>query len=293
MVGRRGAQLRGKRRRAVVGKLIGVDPWMVNPFHAKCGEVDLQSGEGQDCLAGNVDAEGLPPLAVTREQTFHFPPLDDDLALANEWAALFNTKFFKAYPRRDLVVDEETLVAFPGAVLFVTHDRRFLRALATLIVSSAFAAGTLCAADSDVLTLDRALRAAETHSQILTAYDASARASRERAVAAAQLPDPVLQLALDNLPAEGDMAFSLDEEPMTMQKVGVMQAYARSSKREARSTQCKREAETAELRREVGLGERERTVRQSHLAHGRAGGRAQYFPIQHPGSADLVRGARL
>lgn len=31
-------------------------------------------------VTGNVDAEGLPPLVVTREQTFHFPPLDDDLA---------------------------------------------------------------------------------------------------------------------------------------------------------------------------------------------------------------------
>jgi glutamate--cysteine ligase len=38
------------------GKLIGVDPWMVNPFHAKCGEVDLQTGEGQEVLAGHVDA---------------------------------------------------------------------------------------------------------------------------------------------------------------------------------------------------------------------------------------------
>jgi glutamate--cysteine ligase len=38
------------------GKLIGVDPWMVNPFHAKCGEVDLLCGEGQECLASNVDA---------------------------------------------------------------------------------------------------------------------------------------------------------------------------------------------------------------------------------------------
>jgi glutamate--cysteine ligase len=38
------------------GKLIGVDPWMVNPLHAKCGEVDLQTGEGQEVLAGNVDA---------------------------------------------------------------------------------------------------------------------------------------------------------------------------------------------------------------------------------------------
>lgn len=139
--------------------------------------------------------------------------------------------------------------------------RVFRCALATLIFSSAFSAGTLCAADSDVLTLDKALRAAETHSQILTAYDASARASQERAVAAAQLPDPVLQLALDNLPAEGDMAFRLDEEPMTMQKVGVMQTYTRSSKRKARSTQFKSEAETAELRRQASVAElREQTA---------------------------------
>ncbi len=37
------------------GKLIGVDPWMLNPLHAKCEQVDYQSGEGQECLAANVD----------------------------------------------------------------------------------------------------------------------------------------------------------------------------------------------------------------------------------------------
>jgi len=38
------------------GKLIDVDPWMVNPFHAKCGEVDLQANVGIECLADNVSA---------------------------------------------------------------------------------------------------------------------------------------------------------------------------------------------------------------------------------------------
>ncbi|HUP84068.1 MAG TPA: FAD-dependent oxidoreductase [Acidimicrobiales bacterium] len=33
-----------------------------------------------DVLAGNEEAEGLPQFVVTREQTFHFAPLDDDLA---------------------------------------------------------------------------------------------------------------------------------------------------------------------------------------------------------------------
>ncbi|WP_295993766.1 glutamate--cysteine ligase [Rugamonas sp.] len=38
------------------GKLIGVDPWMLNPFYAKCGAVDLMSGEGEECLVASVDA---------------------------------------------------------------------------------------------------------------------------------------------------------------------------------------------------------------------------------------------
>jgi glutamate--cysteine ligase len=36
------------------GKLIDVDPWMVNPFHTKCGEIDFQEGTGTECLADNV-----------------------------------------------------------------------------------------------------------------------------------------------------------------------------------------------------------------------------------------------
>jgi glutamate--cysteine ligase len=36
------------------GKLIDVDPWMVNPFHAKCGEINFQDDQGSECLADNV-----------------------------------------------------------------------------------------------------------------------------------------------------------------------------------------------------------------------------------------------
>ena len=38
------------------GKLIGVDPWLINPMFEKCGEVDLGRAEGVDCVRGNVDA---------------------------------------------------------------------------------------------------------------------------------------------------------------------------------------------------------------------------------------------
>jgi glutamate--cysteine ligase len=36
-------------------KLIDVDPWMLNPYFGKCGEINLQERSGEDCLAANVD----------------------------------------------------------------------------------------------------------------------------------------------------------------------------------------------------------------------------------------------
>jgi glutamate--cysteine ligase len=38
------------------GKLIGVDPWMLNPYFNKCGEINFQEATGEECLASNVDA---------------------------------------------------------------------------------------------------------------------------------------------------------------------------------------------------------------------------------------------
>jgi len=37
-------------------KLIDVDPWMLNPYFAKCGEIDFQEHNGEECLMSNVDA---------------------------------------------------------------------------------------------------------------------------------------------------------------------------------------------------------------------------------------------
>ena len=38
------------------GKLIGVDPWLINPMFTRCGEVDLSQASGMECLRTNVDA---------------------------------------------------------------------------------------------------------------------------------------------------------------------------------------------------------------------------------------------
>ena len=45
-------------------------------------------------------------------------------------------------------------------------------------------------------------------------------------------------------------------------------------------------------RQRIRLGQRQRAVRPLRDAHGRAGLAAQHLPLQHPGPADLVRGAR-
>ncbi|OGA94953.1 MAG: glutamate--cysteine ligase, partial [Burkholderiales bacterium RIFCSPHIGHO2_12_FULL_61_11] len=38
------------------GKLVGVDPWLINPMYAQCGEVNFAEGLGFECLTTNVDA---------------------------------------------------------------------------------------------------------------------------------------------------------------------------------------------------------------------------------------------
>jgi glutamate--cysteine ligase len=38
------------------GKLLGIDPWLINPMFAKCEDVSFAEGADMECLATNVDA---------------------------------------------------------------------------------------------------------------------------------------------------------------------------------------------------------------------------------------------
>ncbi len=38
------------------GKLLGIDPWLINPMFAQCGEVNFAENTGMECLTTNVDA---------------------------------------------------------------------------------------------------------------------------------------------------------------------------------------------------------------------------------------------
>ena len=38
------------------GKLLGIDPWLINPMFAQCGEVNIAEGQGMECVSTHVDA---------------------------------------------------------------------------------------------------------------------------------------------------------------------------------------------------------------------------------------------
>lgn len=99
-----------------------------------------------------------------------------------------------------------------------------------------------CAADPS-LTLADAQRRAVEHSRLPAAQDFAADASRNMAVAAGQLPDPVLKVGVDNLPVSGADRFSTTNDFMTMRRIGVMQEITRADKRRLRAERYEREAE--------------------------------------------------
>ena len=39
---------------AEFSQLLQIDPWLVNPYHARCGEIDFHARAGEECLAANV-----------------------------------------------------------------------------------------------------------------------------------------------------------------------------------------------------------------------------------------------
>ena len=106
---------------------------------------------------------------------------------------------------------------------------------------------------TDGLTLADAQHMAQARSRQLVADAALASAAREQAVAAGQLPDPVLKAGLNSLPVDGPDRFSLTRDSFTMFSVGVMQEFTRGDKRRARSARFEREAEVAQAGRMVAL----------------------------------------
>src|SRR5712671_2815267 len=114
---------------------------------------------------------------------------------------------------------------------------------AVLKLSFCAALGIASAAQAQTLRLEEAQRRAVDRSRQLVAQDSAVRSSRELAVAAGQLPDPVLKAGIDNLPVNGPDQFSTTRDFMTMRRIGVMQELTRGEKRDLRAQRFEREAE--------------------------------------------------
>jgi outer membrane protein TolC len=93
------------------------------------------------------------------------------------------------------------------------------------------------------LTLAEAQRRAVERSRQLNAKDFAVAASRDMAVAARQLPDPVLKVGIDNLPVNGSDRYSLTNDSMTQRRVGFAQEITRSDKRRLRADSFERRAQ--------------------------------------------------
>ncbi|WIO74297.1 TolC family protein [Porticoccaceae bacterium LTM1] len=117
------------------------------------------------------------------------------------------------------------------------------KALVLLVLAvHALAVNASTADQKSALTLNNAERQALSNEPGAQALQLKASALASEAVAAAQLPDPKLQVSLDNLPTDG---FKFDQEPMTQFKIALSQQIPATGALEAQSGIRKEQSQAA------------------------------------------------
>jgi outer membrane protein TolC len=126
-----------------------------------------------------------------------------------------------------------------------------------------FLGGVLRIASADdagiPLSLDAAVRLAETESPAIDARKAAVSSAESAIAPAGALPDPQLVAGIDNLPVTTDDAFNVTRDFMTMRKVGVMQAFPQREKRRSRTER----AQAVEQREQALLTTERLSVREA------------------------------
>lgn len=107
----------------------------------------------------------------------------------------------------------------------------------------ALAVGVPARAAAQELTLHEAQQRALDRSLQLRGQQEAVAASQEMAVAARQLPDPMLKAGIDNVPVNGPDKYSLGKDFMTMRRIGVEQELTRGAKRDLRAERYARLAD--------------------------------------------------
>ncbi|EXB41172.1 outer membrane efflux family protein [Acinetobacter baumannii 1461963] len=101
------------------------------------------------------------------------------------------------------------------------------------------------------MTLDTALKLAEQYAPTLRANSARIEGVKDMISASGILPNPKLFVGLENYPVSGDAAWSVTQDGMTMQKIGVMQDFPNRAKRQADVELAKAELGSANAQTEI------------------------------------------
>jgi outer membrane protein TolC len=131
--------------------------------------------------------------------------------------------------------------------------RAAIQGVAAVIATAMLGAALSASAAEPPLTLAEAQRQALARSRALAAQDSASSAARAMALAAAQLPDPVATVGINNLPVNGPDAWSTTADFMTMRSVGLMQEFTREDKRRARAERFEREADKSFAEKEARI----------------------------------------
>lgn len=98
------------------------------------------------------------------------------------------------------------------------------------------------------LSFDAALTLALREAPSINAGETKTEAARQAAIPAGALPDPKLLLGLDNVPLQGSDSFSLSQDFMTMQRIGIQQAFPNPDKLSAREAVAESRISLAEAK---------------------------------------------
>lgn len=137
---------------------------------------------------------------------------------------------------------------------------RLLARAAALVVVLLLSSRLAYSQPTDTLSIQEAIGLASARSANAETSRAPIQAANEMAVAAGQLPDPVLKLGLENVPLNTSDGFSLSRDSMTQRSISVMQEFTRADKRRAKADRYTAEAAAAEARRNAGLAEVQRNT---------------------------------
>ncbi|GAB7537939.1 TolC family protein [Burkholderia sp. 3C] len=118
--------------------------------------------------------------------------------------------------------------------------------LRALVLALSLAHGPTAHAQATPLTFDAALESASARNAAISAAQSSVDASAQAVVGAGQLPNPNLTAGIDTLPINGDQAYTIGQNILTMRRIGIEQEWVSSRKRALQSDLAAKRVELAQ-----------------------------------------------